>query len=257
MTVVRNNSPFSGIPMSTPILLGLLAAGFVLTRLPQLTSPTFDLNDFILQFVYLIVALVIAITVHEFSHAWTALLLGDHTAESQGRVSLNPVRHLDPFGMVMVVMAGFGWGRPTPVNPFNLRIGPRAGFAIVAAAGPISNILTAILFALPLSLGLVTVAASLPFGIQLILLLQYIIFLNIVLAVFNLLPIPPMDGFNFLLGVLPSKAAASVAKLAPYGPIVLLVLIALPWFIPGVNPIAWIVTPIQRFLAGLILPGLA
>ncbi len=257
MTIVRNNSPFSGIPMSTPILLGLLAAGFVFTRWPQLTRPGFDLNDFILEFVYLIVALVIGITVHEFSHAWAALLLGDHTAESQGRVSLNPVRHLDPFGTVMVVLAGFGWGKPTPVNPSNLRIGPRAGFAIVAAAGPVSNILTAILFAVPLSLGFVNVAAGLPFGFQAVILLQYIIVLNIVLAVFNLLPIPPMDGFNFLLGVLPSRAAASVARLAPYGPIVLLGLIALPIFFPGVNPIGWVVSPIQQFLARLILPGLA
>jgi Zn-dependent protease len=252
--LVANNSPFQ-FRASLPVLLILLVAGFFLTRWQQLTAPNFDPASFALQFVFLIAGLVIAITVHEFSHAWSALLLGDHTAESQGRVSLNPVRHIDPFGMLMVVFAGFGWGLPTPVNPWRLRFGPKAGYALVSVAGPISNVVAAIIFALPFYAGLQNFAAGMAGGRELVALLFTIVQINLVLAVFNLLPIAPMDGFKFLLGVLPTQAALRLQRLEPYGPMVLLVLIALPWFIRGVDPLGWVMRPmIDALLRFVLLP---
>src|SRR5581483_4545596 len=101
-----------------------------------------------------IVALVCGITVHEFSHAITAYRLGDDTACRLGRCSLNPIRHLDPAGAFLLLIAGFGWGKPTPVNPYRLRNGPEAGRAMVAAAGPISNVLLAAVASIPMHLGL-------------------------------------------------------------------------------------------------------
>jgi Zn-dependent protease len=154
----------------------------------------------ILSKVALLIGLLIGITVHECAHAWSANELGDSTARYQGRVTLNPLAHLDPLGSLLMLyslLAGFGigWGKPTPVNPFNLRYGPYFGLAITSVAGPISNILVAIVFAIPLRLGL-------PMPGELSLFILYVIVANISLAVFNLIPIPPLDGFSILRGIL-------------------------------------------------------
>jgi Zn-dependent protease len=156
------------------------------------------------HFLITILILILSIAVHEFSHAWSALKLGDRTAYYQGRVTLQPAAHLDPLGTMMMVMTaltgvGIGWGKPVPVNPLNLKYGPRVGMAITAAAGPISNILQAIVWGIPLRLAihgtltLPTLAVdALSIGLS----------VNIFLALFNLIPIFPLDGFNILLGVL-------------------------------------------------------
>lgn len=152
-----------------------------------------------------LVALIIGVTIHECAHAWMANQLGDSTARLMGRISLNPVVHFDPLGALMILLMAFqgigiGWGKPTPVNPYHLRHGPRVGMGMVALAGPLSNLLLAAVVAVPLRLGL-----RLPGLLDL--LIWTVVIANIGLAVFNLLPIPPLDGFSVLMGVLSSIRA--------------------------------------------------
>ena len=167
------------------------------------------------------VALVVGITVHEFSHAWAAARLGDRTAQRQGRLTLNPMAHLDPVGTLLIFIAGFGWGKPTPVTPSNIRIGEKAGMAVVALAGPISNIIVATLAAMPFRLGTLSLPSS---GID-AQMLQALVLWNVVLAVFNLLPIAPLDGFKVALGVLPRALAVPFARTERFGMIILLMVV--------------------------------
>ena len=187
-------------------------------------------------------ALVVGIAFHEFSHAITADALGDHTARMMGRVNLNPMRHLDPAGTVFMLIAGFGWGKPTPVNPARLRYGPQTGRAIVAAAGPISNLIMAGIAAVPIQAGLVDWRSPfiIPFTVHgwqfsdyLSLYLSAVIVFNVVLAVFNLLPIAPLDGFSVAVGVLPRDLAISFAQLEQYGPVILMLLLVVPFVTQG------------------------
>ena len=204
-------------------------------------------------------SLILAITFHEFSHAYTAASLGDDTARSQGRLTLNPLAHLEPFGTILIFLAGFGWGKPTPVNPMFLRIGYRPGMAAVSLAGPVSNVIVAILFAIPLRAGLVESGGG-GFSIAgyssdaiLAFTLEQLVFWNLLLAVFNLLPIAPLDGFKVALGLLPRSAANSFARLEPYGPGILLVIIALGFLSPDLRILSTIIGPILNFLSLIIL----
>jgi Zn-dependent protease len=152
---------------------------------------------------YIIVSLLVAVTVHECSHAWAALRLGDDTAAARGRISLNPLVHLDPLGTVMMVITaltgfGLGWGKPVPVAPYRLRYGPRVGNGLVSLAGPLSNILLAAALGLAVRLS-GNVVYALPWLADL---LVTVVMLNLVIAVFNLLPIPPLDGYSVLIGLL-------------------------------------------------------
>lgn len=150
-----------------------------------------------------VLALIVAITVHEFSHAWAADGLNDPTARLQGRVTLNPLAHLDPLGTIMMLITvvtgmGIGWGKPVPVSPWRLKYGPRKGEALVALAGPLSNLVVALLFALPLRF-----AAQQVYSIPVLYsVVQALVATNIVIAMFNLLPIPPLDGHSVLIGIL-------------------------------------------------------
>ena len=183
-------------------------------------------------------ALLLAISVHEFSHALAATALGDNTARRLGRLSLCPSRHLDPVGTLMLLLVGFGWGKPVPVNPYLLRKGPRAGMALVAAAGPLSNIALAAVVALPIHLGLLDWRSPLdvnPFGVHtaramLSDVAAYVFLYNCFLAAFNLLPISPLDGFRVLTGVLPRDMAMSLARTEQYGFAILMGVVALDWF---------------------------
>ena len=210
-------------------------------------------------------ALVVGIAFHEFSHAFTANLLGDPTAKLQGRVTLNPVAHLDPTGTAFLLLGGFGWGKPTPVNPFRLRNGPRTGRAMVAGAGPVSNIIMAVLAAIPLRVGLVDWRS--PFLVPrsvsswelydyLSLFLTAIIIFNIFLAVFNLLPLAPLDGFAVAVGLLPRDLAREVAKLEQYGPAILMALILLPLVSSGqISLLHEVMSPVINGLTELIAGG--
>ncbi|MBC8249644.1 MAG: site-2 protease family protein [Anaerolineales bacterium] len=153
----------------------------------------------LLDIIAVLISLLIAIDVHEFAHAWMANELGDSTARYQGRLSLNPLVHLDPMGTMMMLFSvfsgfGIGWGKPVPVDPRYLRKGPRVGMGLVSAAGPLSNLILAAIVAVPIRLGL-------PPG-SLRGLLFTVIIVNIGIALFNLLPIPPLDGSSILRGIL-------------------------------------------------------
>lgn len=205
------------------------------------------------------VALLLAITVHEFSHALVAHNLGDITPKHLGRLSLNPIRHLDPLGTVMIFAVGFGWGKPVPVNPFYLRIGPRTGMSVVAAAGPISNIITAVVCSIPIRIGLLPWhSPSLRVGFYglegfMADLFGWIVFFNIILAVFNLIPLFPLDGSKIAIGVLPSSIADKVSRLESLGPVVLLLLIMVD-SVTGLNILWGVLGPLAN-VVGLLVVG--
>jgi Zn-dependent protease len=165
-------------------------------------------------------SLVVCISIHEFAHAYSALKLGDPTAESMGRVTLNPLSHLDPLGTVLLLVAGFGWGRPVPFNPGYLKH-PKRDAAIISFAGPLSNFILAFLFA-----GLIRlVDPSNSTGALLYMIFYYIIFFNLILGFFNLLPLHPLDGFKVVNGFLPDSLSYQWMQMAPYGIFILIFLI--------------------------------
>ena len=222
------------------------------------------MNETLLMALALIPALVFAIVFHEVSHGWTALALGDPTAKEQRRLSLNPIRHVDPIGTVvlpgMLFLSGlpaFGWAKPVPVNQRRLR-NPRYGMMAVAAAGPGSNLLLAALGAIVFGLAVGGLTAE-PEGLALLALtsLQYFIQINIFLALFNMLPIPPFDGSHIVEGLLPHRAARAYARVRPLGfPLLLLVLVVIPWLFPQWGIIERVVLPPVEWLIGQYM-GLA
>jgi Zn-dependent protease len=187
-------------------------------------SPLVLLRDNPQAFVAFVIAVVIAITVHEFSHAAVATIEGDRTPRSQGRLTLNPLAHLDPLGSIALVLAGFGWGKPVQFSPYQLR-SQRAGAALVGLAGPASNFVLALISAVVLRLVIYQGVGEFTF-----LLLQRMVELNVVLGVFNLLPIPPLDGSRLLSIVLPQRHQGIVYFLDQYG---IFILLALLIFAPG------------------------
>ena len=165
------------------------------------------------------VALLIAAPFHEFAHGYAADRLGDPTPRRAGRLTLNPLAHLDPLGTILLVLTGFGWAKPVPIDPGNFPDW-RRGLITVAAAGPIANVVLAILFGLPFKLGLV--AAGSPLARPLFV----IVFINAVLAVFNLIPVPPLDGSKIMIGLLPGQLGLAYARLQAYGVLILIALIS-------------------------------
>lgn len=215
--------------------------------------------DRVIQIVMFLVALVISITVHEFAHAWVANEMGDPTAKRLGRVSLNPIVHFDPLGAMMILFTtisgfGIGWGKPVPVNPINLKGDARVSMGLTSVAGPATNLLLATLSAVPFRLGVVD---SLP---PLVGQFIYILVItNVGLMLFNLIPLPPLDGFGVVQGVLAATRARwarnlslSLDKLETYGPIALLILLALGWFTP-INPLSFLFGPPMNALLRLLL----
>lgn len=201
------------------------------------------------NFLIWLIALVVAITVHEFAHAWSAVRLGDPTPKLQGRLTLNPLAHLDPLGTLMLLLVRFGWGKPVQFDQYNLQ-NPRRDAAIISLAGPASNLITAAIFAIILRL------ASSPFSPFNFLsnLFIPIIFLNIVLAVFNLLPIHPLDGGKILVGILPEEDSVKIDQfLHQYGVFILILLIFPLW--GGSSPVLTLLSPIINLLLSLYLPG--
>jgi len=216
-----------------------------------------DPSRFFLLVVLVAFALLVGITIHEFSHALVADRLGDPTARRLGRISLNPLAHLDPLGTIMLFLVGFGWGKPVPVNAFNLQNGRRS-MALVAAAGPISNLIAVFLFALPLRFNVLGAPDAFVFGTTIAMsglvyeIVALLVIYNIILAVFNLLPIFPLDGSNILLGVLPNDAARSYARLARYGPVLLILVIMLDYFF-GLGILGRIMDPVINFIGSLAI----
>jgi Zn-dependent protease len=207
---------------------------------------------FVVFFGSVVGALLVGITFHEFSHCMAAYLQGDPTARNMGRLTLNPKAHLDPIGTALLFMVGFGWGKPAPVNPYRLSAGPKTGMALVAAAGPLSNLVIAGLAGFPIHAGIVPWHT--PFVIYnsaphwngsdyLGLFLSATVIFNIILALFNLIPLAPLDGFRIAVGILPRDLSEVVAGLEQYGMGILLILFMLPMMTGGHYGIFTVISP--------------
>ncbi len=196
--------------------------------------------------------LLIVITVHEFAHARMAFHYGDATAHSQGRMNLNPINHLDPIGSLMILLVGFGWAKPVPINPYRFN-DYRSGLRWVSFAGPLSNLILAfaclLAFTYLLSWGVISLG-GLPFQF-----FQQLIIINIYLALFNMVPIPPLDGSKILMSYLPDSKLGIYQQLERYGPIILLMFIFLGVFriiiFPLANYILQFYSLIISFLPGI------
>ncbi len=206
-------------------------------------------NFFIGDILHILPALLIALTVHEYSHGRMAYHLGDPTAKASGRLTLNPIDHMDPIGLLVLAMFGFGWAKPVPVNPVNFHrsIDMRKGMLLVSLAGPASNLLMAFVF---MGVSVVYVQffqAINAFNVNVIMMythpvLHYIILINIFLAIFNLFPVPPLDGSRIIRAILPRKYERYFNYMDQYGFIVLLLLV-----------FTGIVGTIVRFLSSILL----
>tara|TARA_A100001037_G_scaffold305178_1_gene344349 strand:- start:1202 stop:1825 length:624 start_codon:yes stop_codon:yes gene_type:complete len=192
-----------------------------------------------------IIILILAISVHEFAHALAADWLGDPTPRSQGRLTLDPRKHLDAFGSIMFLIAGFGWGKPVYTDPRNFKGDPRTGMAVVAAAGPASNLLLAYIGSILYRLGLVQTEISYYF-------LFLFVSLNILLMLFNLIPISPLDGYQVTVGLLPYEIATVIARYQGQGPLMLMLLIV-AGSIFNFNLLGLILGPPYQLILGLLL----
>ncbi|MFA4835925.1 MAG: site-2 protease family protein, partial [Dehalococcoidia bacterium] len=166
-----------------------------------------------------ILALIPMLVFHEVSHGLVANWMGDDTARAMGRLSWNPLAHLDRLGTIMLLLVGFGWAKPVPINPYRLGMEPRKGMAIVGAAGPLSNFIMAGLFSLLFRSGVMALPDSLSnisfsdvFGVLALLIVQ----MNVILGILNLIPLPPLDGFRIAVGILPQKQALALASSEQY-----------------------------------------
>lgn len=203
--------------------------------------------EFVRLLIVIVFSLTIAITVHEFSHAYVASWRGDDTARKLGRISLNPIVHLDPMGTLLLLFAGFGWGKPVPVNSSALRPPVRLSMAAVSVAGVFSNLLLALIIALPFRLSLINYNNDF-----LVTLLIFTLQINVILALFNLLPFPPLDGFNLLSTALPIRVMRRLGPVIRYGPFALLLIIVIDIIFP-VNILGLIIGwPVNHVVGGLL-----
>jgi Zn-dependent protease len=229
------------------------------------------IGDEPLAFVILLAAFVTSLMVglifHEFCHAFVADSLGDRTPRLLGRLTLNPKAHYDPLGTTLIFFAGFGWAKPVPVNP-NYTRNPRQSMMFIAVAGPLSNLVMAGLAGIPIRLGLVPfehpfihpafVHAAAEYWTSspanlLGLFLGTVVVLNVLLAVFNMLPIPPLDGSRVLHGLLPPDLARQYAKVEPWGMGILLLIVFAPFITQGAFSLLTIIGPVIDVLLGVFV----
>ncbi len=197
----------------------------------------------------MLVPALFAITCHEVSHGYVAYKFGDNTARSLGRLTLNPLKHLDILGTLMVFLVGIGWAKPVPVDFRNLK-NPKRDMIWVAAAGPVTNFLLAITSAILLrGIALIDLGATTFFFLKPIsLMLAFSVYINLLLGLFNLIPVPPLDGGRVVVGILPYKLAAAYSRIEPYGMIIIIVLVFFT------NIFSYVIAPLLylgiRLLAG-------
>jgi len=188
------------------------------------------MDSFFLKLSIMLVPGLMAITFHEVSHGFIAYLRGDNTARSLGRLTLNPLKHLDIIGTLMIIVIGIGWAKPVPVNFNNLR-SPKRDMIWVSVAGPLTNLILATLSAVLIRI-IVPLTEPLPdssflqlFLEPVLLMLSFSVYINLILALFNLLPLPPLDGGRVLMGLLPDRLAVKLSSIEPYGMIIIIVLV--------------------------------
>ena len=199
-----------------------------------------------------LIILVIALSFHEFMHAFIADRLGDDTPRLNGRLTLNPLAHLDPIGSLMLILVGFGWAKPVPINPYNLKRHSSAGVMWVSLAGPASNFALAIVGAIPVRLGLVPLVSGTGILPSLGEFLFTFVAINLLLAIFNLIPIAPLDGEKIFGFFLPASWQNGYARFQSVGPMVLLALLfVLPLI--GINVISSIMNPAISGLLHLLI----
>ena len=207
-----------------------------------------------------VIILVIAFTIHEFAHAWAADSFGDSTPRINGRLTLNPLAHLDPLGSLMLLFVGFGWAKPVPVNPYTLRRHSPSAMMWVALAGPLSNFILAGLAAIPFQLNMYTVsdlyasyatpsAAILPSPVGF---LFDFITINLVLGLFNMIPIPPLDGDKIAAFFMPDAWKGTMDRIRPYGPMILVALFMIGPYI-GLDFLGWMIRKPLGFLINLLI----
>ena len=194
-----------------------------------------------IAFLVIAAGIMTAITIHEFAHAWVADRLGDPTPRHQGRVSLNPQRHLDLLGTLTIFTVGFGWGKPVIFDPYNLRK-PVRDAALISLAGPVSNLMLSTVLAVLIHLDLLPGMTDL---------LSNLINLNLGLAIFNLIPVYPLDGSKILLAVLPPDTAQEYEHFMRRYGILVLILLLMPW--NGVSPVSRLVGPVIGWLRAILL----
>jgi Zn-dependent protease len=197
--------------------------------------------------IFRIPALLIALTIHEYAHARVAVWMGDNTPKMMGRLTLNPVAHLDPLGLIMLWLFKFGWAKPVPINPNNFE-NWRKGTILVALAGPVSNVTMALMAAI--IYGILAKVQLLSSGVAMVLSFTYSY--NIIFAVFNLIPLPPLDGSKVLMNLLPVRHAYMFEKIEPYAPFILMALVffnVINIFItPFYNALSIIINQIVRII---------
>lgn len=209
------------------------------------------MEQFFLKLSIMLVPALMAITCHEVSHGFVADKFGDSTARSLGRLTLNPLKHLDIIGTLMVFVVGIGWAKPVPVDFGNLR-NPKRDMIWVAAAGPITNFTLAVVSAFLMRF-LVHAGADVPEGTTLaafldpiVLMLAFSVYINLMLGIFNLIPVPPLDGGRVAVGLLPFRLSYALARIEPYG---MIIIIALVFF---TNAFSYVIAPALNFAVHLV-----
>ena len=214
----------------------------------------FDLN--LPTLIARILILITAFSVHEFAHAWSADRFGDPTPRMNGRLTLNPMSHLDPLGSLMLIVAGFGWAKPVQVNPYALQRRSPAAMMWVSLAGPLSNLLMAILAAIPFRLGLVSVFQAITSPGRILptpdKILYEFVFINLLLMLFNLIPLAPLDGEKVADYFFPPSWSRVLDQIRPYGPLILLAIIFIGPMV-GIDLIGWIIGPPMRALLSILV----
>ena len=196
--------------------------------------------------------ILLALSFHEYAHGWMAYRLGDPTAKHEGRLTMNPLAHLDPLGTMMIIIVHFGWAKPVPVNPMNLK-DPKKDMLWIALAGPVSNVIMAaglgLILRIMIGMGMRVDGSFLGYFQYM---LYFAVMINLVLAIFNMIPIPPLDGSKILFGLLPTEYEESFLRFQQFGPMVLLGLVVINSYF-GIPIFSVLITPFVSVFSSLFV----